>query len=115
MDAQMNVAGAGATVARRRAIWIMLPHPGRDLRRRRLLAPIAIGGWNFLGRGADNRNSFPAETPATGTGDAVFLVAVGRLNWAKGLAKVAVVSNQPATCLLKGLTRADDGAVVRNP
>ena len=81
-----------------RAIWIMLPILGATFVAA-LLAPIAIGGWNFSGEALVPQ--FSRLNPATGLGR-VFS-ARGLVELGKGIAKVAVVSIT-GYVLLKGLT-----------
>jgi flagellar biosynthetic protein FlhB len=96
MDAQMMWPALRDNAAR--AILIMLPILGATFVAA-LLAPIAIGGWNFSGEALIPQ--FSRLNPATGLGR-VFSTR-GLVELGKGIAKVAVVSIT-GYVLLKGLT-----------
>src|SRR6185369_16442745 len=81
-----------------RAIWIVLPILGATFVAA-LLAPIAIGGWNFSGEALIPQ--FSRLNPAAGLGR-VFS-SRGLVELGKGIAKVAVVSIT-GYVLLKGMT-----------
>ena len=96
MDAQMMWPALRDCAAR--AILIVLPILGATFVAA-LVAPIAIGGWNFSGEALVPQ--FSRLNPATGLGR-VFS-ARGLVELGKGIAKVAVVSIT-GFVLLKGLT-----------
>lgn len=96
MDAQMLWPALRDTAAR--AIWIVLPILGATFVAA-LVAPLAIGGWNFSGEALIPQ--FSRLNPATGLGR-VFS-SRGLVELGKGIAKVLVVAVTGYT-LLKGMT-----------
>jgi len=96
MDAQMMWPALRDTAAR--AIWIVLPILGATFIAA-LLAPIALGGWNFSGEAL--MPQFGRLNPASGLGR--MFSARGFVELGKGIAKVAVVSIT-GYVLLKGMT-----------
>ena len=81
-----------------RAIWIVLPILGATFVAA-LVAPIAIGGWNFSGQALVPQ--FSRLNPASGLGR--MFSARGLVELGKGIAKVTVVA-VTGYVLLKGMT-----------